>query len=167
MRRTENCKHECVRKHRSQLLIKECCTWHGTLLNVMWQPEWEGEDRYMCMYGWVPSLFTWHYHNVVDCLSALCVSVGQSCPTLCNLMDCSPARLLCPRNSGTKNTGVGCHSLLQGLCPTPGLNLGLLRCRQILYHLSYQGGPHKKIKLPHTHTHTHTAGRPWEDTGRI
>ena len=32
-----------------------------------------------------------------------------------------------------------CHSLLQGFFPTQGLNAGLLLCRQILYHLSYQG----------------------------
>ena len=34
-----------------------------------------------------------------------------------------PARLLCPQNSPGKNTGVGCHSLLQGIFPTQGLNL--------------------------------------------
>ena len=28
--------------------------------------------------------------------------------------DCSPTRVLCPWNSLGKNTGVGCHSLLQG-----------------------------------------------------
>ena len=32
-----------------------------------------------------------------------------------------------------KNTGVGCHSLLQGIFLIQGLNLGLLHCRQILY----------------------------------
>ena len=32
-----------------------------------------------------------------------------------------------------------CHSLLQGIFPTQGLNLGLPHCRQILYHLSHQG----------------------------
>ena len=40
-----------------------------------------------------------------------------------------------------KNTGVGCHSLLQGIFPTQGSNLGLLHCRQILYFLSHQGSP--------------------------
>ena len=34
-----------------------------------------------------------------------------------------------------KNTGVGSHSLLQGIFPTQGSNLGLLYCRQILYRL--------------------------------
>ena len=37
------------------------------------------------------------------------------------------------------NTGVGCHFLLQEIFPTQGLNLVLLHCRQMLYHLSYQG----------------------------
>ena len=36
------------------------------------------------------------------------------------------ARLLCPWDSSGKNTGVGCHALLQGIFPTQGLNLGLL-----------------------------------------
>ena len=40
-----------------------------------------------------------------------------------------------------KITGVSCHFLLQGIIPTQGLNLGLLPCRQILYHLSHQGSP--------------------------
>ena len=40
-----------------------------------------------------------------------------------------------------KNTGVSCHSLLQGIFPTWGLNPGLLHCRQILYHQSHQGSP--------------------------
>ena len=31
---------------------------------------------------------------------------------------------------------MGCHALFQGIFPTQGLNLHLLR---ILYHLSYQG----------------------------
>ena len=37
-----------------------------------------------------------------------------------------PTRLLCPRNSPGKNTGVGCHALLQGIFPTQGLNPGLV-----------------------------------------
>ena len=36
---------------------------------------------------------------------------------------------------------LGCHSLLQGIFPTQGLNPGLLHWRQILYHLSHQGSP--------------------------
>ena len=36
----------------------------------------------------------------------------------------------------SKNTGVGCHFLLQGLFPTQGSNRGLLCCRRIFYRLS-------------------------------
>ena len=49
-----------------------------------------------------------------------------------------PTRLLCPWDSPGKNTGVDCHSLLQSIFPTQGLNLGLLHFRQFLYHLSYR-----------------------------
>ena len=41
-----------------------------------------------------------------------------------------------------KNTGVGCHSLLQGIFQIQGSNPGLLHCRQILYCLSCQGSPY-------------------------
>ena len=41
-------------------------------------------------------------------------------------VDLWPSRLLCPWNSSGKNTGVGCHSLLQGIFSTQGMNLGLL-----------------------------------------
>ena len=51
------------------------------------------------------------------------------------------ARLLYPWNSPGKNTGVGSHSLVQGIFPSQGSNLGLLQSRQILYHLSHQGSP--------------------------
>ena len=37
-----------------------------------------------------------------------------------------PARLLCPRDSPGKNTGVGCHFLLQGIFPTQESHPGFL-----------------------------------------
>ena len=37
----------------------------------------------------------------------------QSCPTLCDSIDSSPTRLPRPWDSPGKNTGVGCHFLLQ------------------------------------------------------
>ena len=48
-----------------------------------------------------------------------------------------PAKLLCPRDSPGKNTGLGCHAFLQGIFPTQGMNPCLLRvlhCRPILPH---------------------------------
>ena len=63
--------------------------------------------------------------------------VTQSCLTLCDPMDCSLPGSSVHRDSQGKNTGVGCHGLLQGIFPTQGSNPGLLHCRQILYQLSY------------------------------
>ena len=67
------------------------------------------------------------------------VLAAQSCPTLCDPMDCS--------QPGSSVHGIlqvrilewVVHSLLQRIFPNLGLNLGLLPCRQILYHLSHQG----------------------------
>ena len=61
------------------------------------------------------------------------VLVAQSCLTLCNPHGLQPTRLLCPWDSPGKNTGVGCHSLLQGIFPSQWLNLGLLHCRGLLF----------------------------------
>ena len=52
-------------------------------------------------------------------------------------MDCSPPGSAAHGDSPGKNTGVGCHALLQGIFPTQGSNLGFLPCRQILCHLSH------------------------------
>ena len=72
-------------------------------------------------------------------IMCVCVLVAQECPTLCDLMECSPPGFLCPLDSPGKNTRVGCHSLLQGIFLTQGLSLCLLHCRCILYHLGHQG----------------------------
>ena len=80
-------------------------------------------------------------HNpVTTALSSQCPShptssevkvvATQPCPTLCD-------GLLCPQNSPGKNTGVGCHFLLQGIIPTQALNSLFSQCGQILYCLSY------------------------------
>ena len=69
----------------------------------------------------------------------------QSCQTLCDPMD--PTRPSVHGDSPGKNTGVGCHALLQGIFPTQGSNLGLLNCRQILYYLSHQGSPMKILSV--------------------
>ena len=67
--------------------------------------------------------------------------VTQLCPTLCNPVDCSPPGSSVRGDSPGKDTGVGCHALLQGIFPTQRSNPGLPHCRQILYHLSHWGSP--------------------------
>ena len=73
------------------------------------------------------------------------VLVTQLCPTLCDPMDCSPPGSSVHGDSLGKNTGVGCHAVLQGIFPIQGSNPGLPHCRRILYHLSYEGIPKKEV----------------------
>ena len=67
----------------------------------------------------------------------MCVLVSQACLILCDPMDCGPS-------------GSSVHVILQArilewvVIPfsrvlIQGLNPGLLRCKQILHHLSHQG----------------------------
>ena len=44
--------------------------------------------------------------------------VAQPCPALCDPMGCSPPGSSVHGDSPGKNTGVGCHALLQGIFPT-------------------------------------------------
>ena len=65
-----------------------------------------------------------------------------------------PARLLCPRHFPGKNTGVGCHFLLQGIFLAQGLTLRLLLGRKILFF--FLAGGFFTTKLP---------GKPQHDAG--
>ena len=67
--------------------------------------------------------------------------VTKLCQTLCNPMDCNLPGSFVHGDSPDKNTGEGCHALLQGIFPTQRSNPGLLHCRLILYYLSHQGSP--------------------------
>ena len=72
----------------------------------------------------------WNYLVSPGPLSYIsCCFNRKVCPTLWAVY---PTRLLCPWDSPGKNTGVGCHFLLQGIFLTQGSNPGLLHCRQIL-----------------------------------
>ena len=59
--------------------------------------------------------------------------VAQSCLTLGDRMDYSLLDSSVHGDSPGKNTGVGCHALLQGIFLTEGSNPGLLHCGLILY----------------------------------
>ena len=62
------------------------------------------------------------------------VLVTQLCPTLWNPMDCRPPGSSVHGISPGKNTGVGCHFLLQTIFSIQILNLRFLHCGWILYH---------------------------------
>ena len=81
--------------------------------------------------------------------SPVVVLVVQSCPALCNPMDCSPPGSSVPEFSRQEYWN-GLPFPSPGVFPTQGSNLGLPHYRQILYHLSHQGSPKDKWKGPHT-----------------
>ena len=78
------------------------------------------------------------FSTLLSISAALCL-VAQSCLTLCDLVDSRLPGSSVHGDSPGKNTGVGCHALLQGIFSTQGSNLGLLHCRQSLYCLNHQG----------------------------
>ena len=71
--------------------------------------------------------------------SRVCVRAKslQGCQTLCDPMNCSPPGSFVLGDSPGKNTGAGCHALLQGIFPTQSSNPGLPHCKQMLYCLSH------------------------------
>ena len=61
-------------------------------------------------------------HNLQALESEVKVLVTQSCPTLCNPMDCSlPGKNTGVEKNNNNNIGMGFHSLLQGNLPKPGI----------------------------------------------
>ena len=77
-------------------------------------------------------------------------SVAQSCSPLCDPMDCSLPGSSVHEYSPGKNTGVGCHFLLQGIFLTQGSNSylrWLLHWQVDSLPLHYLGRPTLSIKL--------------------
>ena len=131
---------------------KEMAT-HSSIL--AWKIPWTEESGRLQLMGsqsdtteWLHSLT--HHLQRSSCLFViilptlplivLCL-VAQSCPTLCNPMDCSLPGSSVHGDSPGKNTRVGCHALLQGIFPTQGSNPGLPHYRCNFYHLSHQRNP--------------------------
>ena len=101
---------------------------HDWVTELNWTGEltWLSKEIYSKMF-----IIVFTYNTKVKMLNI------QLCPTL-GPHELLPTRLLCPWDFPHMNTGMGSHSILQGIFPTQGLNPGLLHCRQILYHLSLQ-----------------------------
>ena len=66
-------------------------------------------------------------------------AVAKSGPTIGYPIDCSPPGSSVHGILPARILELSCRSLLQGIFQTQGSNLGLLHCRQILYHLSHHG----------------------------
>ena len=81
-----------------------------------------------------PSQCVLHESCVTLFLILCCCLIAKSCLSLLQPHGLQHTRLLCPWDFPGKNTGVGCHFLLQGIFLTQGSNLHILLDRQILYH---------------------------------
>ena len=97
----------------------------------------------MCMLNmlrdklWKHMMASVHKQNLRHKARKVKVLVAQSCPTLCNPMNPSGSSA-----HGTLQARIlewVAISFSKGIFPTQGSNLGLLHCRQILYHLSHKG----------------------------
>ena len=76
------------------------------------------------------------------------INIGGCCCCCCSVVSNSlqlhglePTRLLCPWDIPGKNTGGGCHFLLQGIFLTQGLNSYLLHWQTDSLLLSHLGSP--------------------------
>ena len=81
---------------------------------------------FFLIFGWnytflIASVTTSVIHPVCMCAKSL-----QPCLTLCDPMDCSTPGSSVHRESPGKNTGMGCHVLLQGFFLAQGLNQSLM-----------------------------------------
>ena len=72
--------------------------------------------------------------------------VTKWCQMLCDPMACNPTGSFRPWDFPGKNTGMGCHFLLEGIFPTQGSNLRLLHWQAYSLLLSHLGSRIKCYK---------------------
>ena len=104
---------------------------------VIWTSSFYGHVPFHCAFvhsSWMMDTGSYEYFCTIFCvhiyafisLEYLCrdriaesgSDVSQLCPTLCDPTDCSPPGSSVHGDSPGKDTGVGCHFLLQGIFPT-------------------------------------------------
>ena len=109
--------------------------------NLLWR-EVTLSDDYFCLSTLSTQRNSQNYGSIVSHGQGLMVTLdGQSESHSVMSDPLWPHGLYSPRNSPGQNTGVGSHSLFQGIFPTQGSNPGVPHCRQILYQLSHHGSP--------------------------
>ena len=75
------------------------------------------------------------------------VLVAQLCLTLCDPMDCNAFQASLSMGFSRQEYYSGLPFRPPGNFPDPGIEPGLLHCRQILYCLSHQGRPFTRIPI--------------------
>ena len=99
------------------------CNYLCTVIN------WKTSVQFQKETYWIPLTLKWIlcHTTVVELLSHVWLFVTSWTITI---------RLLCPSYFPSKNTGVDCHFLHQGIFQTVRFNLHILPCRWIIYHWS-------------------------------
>ena len=119
----------CVLDWNVHMLASSCCHWG----RFLWGPQ---VSPGICADLCVPLV-----HQATKC-SLMTLWVGSvMSDSFCNPMDCSQPGSSVHGISQARALEWDCHFFLQGIFPTQGSNLGVLHCRQILYHLSHQKSP--------------------------
>ena len=92
-----------------------------------------------CVLGVFVSVWVSHLYPFTGWWTSCCGGLAaQSCLTLCSPMDCNPPGFSVHGDFPGKNTGVGCHFLLQGSSQSRGRTWVSCISRQIFYHLSFE-----------------------------
>ena len=116
-----------------QFFLKET---HFNIFEIIWDLQKSSQNSTESPYflqPLSPNVNILYNHRTFCCF---CCLVAKSCPTLL-----WPTRLLCPWDFPGKNTGVGCHLLLQGIFLTQELNLHLLHWQAYSFPLSHLESP--------------------------
>ena len=142
--------------HREEDLGLQVSVFQESPAALRWQvpPEacllimWHRISYISTMRKW--SLWKMHPDSLQSPESVLCAAirltkkkseVTQSCPTLCDPMDCSLPGSSVHRILRARILEGVSHALLQEIFPTQESNWCLLHCRRVLYQLSYLGSP--------------------------
>ena len=108
---------------------------HALLQRILWTQGWNPHLISPALAGrifffFLPLVPIWKWSEV-----------AQSFPALCDPMDCSLPGSSIHGIFQAKVLEWVAISFSRGIFLTQELNLGLLHCRQVLYHLSHQGVP--------------------------
>ena len=94
-----------------------CCFSSLCLTSKLGLPDKIQDTQFPLSISWIKdSLWVYVSCSIWD-MCTTCLA-AQSCPTLCDPMDCSPPGSSVHGDSPGKNTAVDCHSLLQLILPT-------------------------------------------------
>ena len=114
--------------------------------------------RFLCLLHWQVGSLPLAPPGKPRWMVCVCAKLLQLCLTLWDPMDCNSPGFSVHGDSPGKNTGVGCHALLQGTFPTQGSkNLCLMSpaLAGVFFTPSATCEAHIYTYTTYTHTHTH------------